>query len=86
MQLEGAAASGAAGSDPCERRRAGELCADARPPHAAGAGDLEPDADGGAGARPGLAGAGETRSGRERGQPGSAVCQPSAGSTLAASA
>ncbi|KAF4104582.1 hypothetical protein G5714_013913 [Onychostoma macrolepis] len=61
-------------------------CADARPPHAAAAGDLEPDADGGAGAGPGLAGAGETLSGRERGQPGSAVCQPSAGSALAASA
>ncbi len=86
MQLEGAAASGAAGTDPRERRRAGELRADARPPHAAGAGDLEPDADGGAGAGPGLDRAGETGSGRERGQPGSAVCQPSAGSALAASA
>ncbi len=74
MQLEGAAASGAAGTDPRERRRAGELRADARPPHAAGTGDLEPDADGGAGAGPGLDQAGETGSGRERGQPGSAVC------------
>ncbi len=48
VQLEGAAASGAAGTDPRERRWAGVLRADARPPHAAGAGDLEPDADGGA--------------------------------------
>ncbi len=85
MQLEGAAASGAAGTDPRERRRAGELRADARPPHAAGAGDLEPDADvalGWARAGPGWrdwvwAG---TRSA------GSAVCQPSAGSALATSA
>ncbi len=87
MQLEGAAASGAAGTDPCERRRAWRT-ARRRSDHLT---QLELETWSrtqmvALGAGTGLDRAGETGSGRERGQPGSAVCQPSAGSALAASA